>query len=42
MWWGVAQWFGVATEQMADVFPNAENFVEGSTLFTKEQLFRNA
>ena len=41
MWWGVAQWFGVEPEQMAAVFPNAENFVEGRTLFTKEQLFRN-
>lgn len=40
MWWGVAQWFGVSPEQMAHVLPNAENFVEGSTLFTKEQLFR--
>jgi len=40
MWYGIAQWFGVDEDRMLEVVPNAANFVEGSTLFTKEQLFR--
>jgi uncharacterized protein (DUF1501 family) len=39
MWYGIAQWMGVEPSQMAEVLPNAGNFVPGVTLLNPTQLF---
>ena len=36
MWFGMAQWFGVSEDRLADVVPNAANF---PALPTQEDLF---
>jgi hypothetical protein len=38
MWYGLAQWFGVDEDQMAEVLPNAANFPD-TALHTQEELF---
>jgi len=37
-WYGLAEWFGVGVDRMADILPNAANFPE-KTLFRASQLF---
>jgi hypothetical protein len=36
MWYGLAQWFGISEDNMAEVLPNAANF---PALPTQEDLF---
>ena len=38
MWYGLAQWFGVAEDRIADVVPNAANFPD-TALHSQEELF---
>lgn len=38
MWYGLAQWFGVEEDRMAEVLPNAANFPD-TALHTQEELF---
>jgi cullin-associated NEDD8-dissociated protein 1 len=41
MWNGIAQWVGITQEQdLNKVLPNRKNFLNGTYLFTKEQLFK--
>ena len=40
MWYGLAQWFGVADDKLLEVLPNAANFQIGSAAMpTKQQMF---
>ena len=38
VWTGVSEWFGVPSERMAGVLPNAANFAP-ATLLSAQQLF---
>jgi len=44
IWYGIAQWFGVLPTQMADVLPNAKNFMPPlhpvDKLYDRNELFR--
>ena len=38
MWYGLAQWFGVAEDRILDVVPNAANFPD-SALHSQDEVF---
>ena len=38
MWYGLAQWFGVAEDRILDVVPNAANFPH-TALYDQTELF---
>ena len=40
LWYGMAQWFGVAEDQMAEVLPNAANFPD-TALHSRDEVFNS-
>ena len=38
LWYGLAQWFGVAEDRMAEVLPNAANFPD-TALYSQDEVF---
>ena len=38
MWYGLAQWFGVAEDRILDVVPNAANFPD-TALHSQDEVF---